>query len=158
SVLSQEGVDAEFSGAAAADAAGGLTIEGVGGSGEDFMLGSSRPTALPDAVNADVEAAYERARAQLGPARFEWVHDGAEVWVVQLHRGPLPGYGRTIYPGEPSHEHHFEVERGLEELRALVAHVQGSEDGIVLIGSVGVTSHFGDVLRKARVPSRIETP
>jgi hypothetical protein len=25
-----------------------------------------------------------------------------------------------------------------------------------LLGDVGVTSHFGDVLRRARIPSRIE--
>ena len=45
---------------------------------------------------------------------------------------------------------------GLEGLRELVTRVQGTGDGIVLVGEVGVTSHFGDVLRKGRVPSRIE--
>jgi hypothetical protein len=156
SVLAQEGVDAEYSGAAASDATGQLTVEGVAGTGEGFMLGTKRPTPLPDWVSRDIHSAYEQARPSVGEARFEWVHDGSRLWIVQLHTGALPSQGRTIYPGEVSREHHFDVELGLEELRELVAKLQGSSDGIVLIGSLGVTSHFGDVLRRARIPSRIE--
>jgi len=29
---------------------------------------------------------------------------------------------------------------------------------VVLVGNVGITSHFGDLLRGARIPSRIERP
>jgi hypothetical protein len=154
-VLSQEGVDARYSGVAATDAAGKLTIEGVRGYGAEFMQGKSRPSALPRNVLDDVESAYIKATA-LGEVRFEWVHDGRNVWVVQLHRGALPGTGRTIYPGEPSHEHRFNITQGLEALRNLAERVRGTGAGIVLVGAVGVTSHFGDVLRRARIPSRLE--
>jgi hypothetical protein len=50
------------------------------------------------------------------------------------------------------------VAEGIGALRELIAGVDGSGDGVVLVGRVGVTSHFGDLLRRARVPSRIEEP
>jgi hypothetical protein len=34
--------------------------------------------------------------------------------------------------------------------------LQGTGEGIVLAGRVGITSHLGDLLRRARIPSRIE--
>ena len=155
SVLAQEGVTAAYSGVAAGEDGGTLLIEGVQGYGDSFMLGTSRPTNIPQQVRADVERAYDIAAAALGAARFEWVHDGAQTWIVQLHRGGLPGRGRTIFPGAAVNEHRFEVGRGLEELRQLIAEVEGTGDGIVLVGDAGVTSHLGDVLRRARIPSRI---
>jgi hypothetical protein len=155
-VLSQEGVDAKYAGVAATGPEGGLIVEGVGGYGDDFMQGKARPSELPREIVNEVELTYQAAADALGPVRFEWVHDGSRVWVVQLHRGALPSGGRIIYPGVASEEHRFDVTHGLEELRDLVALVQGTSDGIVLLGSVGLTSHFGDVLRKARIPSRIE--
>lgn len=158
SVIAQEGVDAAYSGAAAVDATGDLTIEGVAGPGEGFMLGTAQPTSLPDSVRKDIESAHERAASAIGAARFEWVHDGDQLWVVQLHRGELPSTGRTIYPGQPTGEQRYDVSGGLEGLRELVSRVRGTGEGIVLVGSVGVTSHFGDVLRKGRIPSRIEPP
>jgi hypothetical protein len=64
----------------------------------------------------------------------------------------------VIYPGDPLSEHRFHVGKGLEALRALIEQVEGTGEGIVLVGRVGVTSHLGDVLRRARIPSRIEPP
>lgn len=157
SVLSQEGVAAQFSGVAAGEADGTLRIEGVPGYGEAFMLGAAGPRSVPDHVRTDVEVTYARAATALGAARFEWVHDGTETWIVQLHQGGLPGHGRVIYPGTPTRTHTFDVTRGLEALRALVQTVQGTGEGIVLVGEAGVTSHLGDVLRKAMIPSRIES-
>ena len=43
-------------------------------------------------------------------------------------------------------------------LRELIATINGAGDGIILVGRIGITSHFGDVLRRARIPSRIEEP
>jgi hypothetical protein len=48
------------------------------------------------------------------------------------------------------------VDEGIEALRALADQLAGSQDGVVLIGNAGVTSHLGDILRQARIPSRIE--
>ena len=154
-VIAQEGVEAAWSGAAASTQ-DGVTVEGVAGTGEAFMQGDAPPERLPRRVVQAVEAVLAKAVAKIGPVRLEWAHDGARVWVLQLHRGGIPAHRRTIYPGNAEVEHRFRVEDGLEALRALVDDLQGTEHGVVLVGSVGVTSHFGDVLRRARIPSRIE--
>jgi hypothetical protein len=66
--------------------------------------------------------------------------------------------GRVIFPGEALCYHPLEIAQGIDALRELIARVEGTGDGIVLVGRVGVTSHFGDLLRRARIPSRIEAP
>jgi hypothetical protein len=63
---------------------------------------------------------------------------------------------RTIYPGRASVEHRFRIDNGLEELRELASRLSGTGEGVVLVGNAGVTSHLGDVLRRAKIPSRIE--
>ncbi|MHC5761846.1 hypothetical protein, partial [Nostoc sp.] len=78
------------------------------------------------------------------------------IWLVQLHCGATKSSGSTIYPGNVPFYHTFEVERGLEELRNLISTIQNKEEGIILVGDVGITSHLGDVLRRAEIPSRIE--
>lgn len=161
SIIAQEGVDAQFSGAAlgpdSATLQASLVIEGTRGYGDEFMVGVKKRAPLPDSVLARVRELYDRAAATLGPVRMEWVADQNRAWLVQFHRGGTASSGTTIFPGEPARFHEFAVERGLEALRALVAELSGSGDGIVLRGDVGVTSHLGDILRAAKIPSRIET-
>ena len=120
------------------------------------MTGRGTLTAVPDEVQERLLALYEHASTCLGPVRMEWVADAGRVWVVQLHRGATKGSGTTIHPGAPASYRRFEVERGLEELRKLVSELEGGDEGIILVGEVGITSHFGDVLRRAQIPSRIE--
>lgn len=156
SVLAQEGVEPHYSGALVAGASGEPIIEGVAGAGDAFMQGNAGPEPLPAEVLDAVSELYQAAAAQLGPIRLEWVYDGGSAWVVQLHKGVTPSSGRTVYPGAASRYRRFEVAQGLEALRALVAEVGGTEEGILLVGNIGITSHFGDVLRKARIPSHIE--
>lgn len=158
SVMAQEGVEAVYSGAALEGPNGELTVEGVAGTGEGFMQGRVAPERLPNGVIADVALTHEKASRLLGPVRFEWVHDGRTVWVVQLHRGASETTARVIYPGDVSSERRFNVEDGLEALRRLIDQVKDTPEGIVLIGRVGVTSHLGDILRRAHIPSRIEEP
>ena len=158
SILAQQGVDAKHSGALIAQPDGEPLLEGVRGFGEGFMVGERAPEPLPPGVAADVLDVYRQASAALGPVRFEWVHDGHRAWVVQLHRGASATSGRTIFPGEAARWHRFDVAGGIGALRELIAAVGGGGDGVVLVGRVGVTSHFGDLLRRARVPSRIEDP
>jgi hypothetical protein len=159
SVLDQEGVDARYSGAAIARPDGDPTIEGVVGFGDGFMQGRNAPQKLPPAVTRKVEAIYDAAVKQLGPVRFEWVLDDQDVWIVQLHRGITMSTGGTIYPGEPTVEHRFHVDNGLDALRRFIGDLPlGQNHGVILLGRVGVTSHFGDVLRRARIPSRLEVP
>jgi hypothetical protein len=155
-VLAQEAVDARYSGAAA-EAAGELIIEGVAGLGDAFMVGDVPPDKLPFEIVRDVRAKLVDIRDQIGAARLEWVHDGTRVWVIQLHSGSISSSGRIIYPGAPSVEHRFPVEQGLEELRNFISRIDRSREGVILVGNVGITSHFGDVLRSSRVAARIES-
>jgi len=156
SVLAQEGVDARHSGALVAGPDGEPLVEGVAGRGDDFMLGRRPPEELPAGVESSLKDLYRRAAGRLGTVRFEWVHDGARPWIVQLHRGAAVSSGRVIFPGDAESYRSLEISRGIDALRELIAKVQGTGDGIVLLGRVGVTSHFGDLLRRARIPSRIE--
>jgi hypothetical protein len=156
SVLAQEGIDAQYSGALLTTIDGHVLIGGVEGRGEEFMQGTAAPTALPAPVEDRVRRLWDRACAELGPVRIEWVHDAREPWVVQLHCGASPSSGDEIYPGDASRFIRFPVSGGLDALRALIERACGTDEGIVLVGEVGVTSHMGDLLRKAEIPSRLE--
>jgi hypothetical protein len=159
SVLAQEGVDAAHSGSLVVESDGALRVEGAAGYGDRFMVGEAEVEELPPDVLASVRERYEQAHRALGPVRMEWVRDREGfTWVVQLHRGATTTRGSVIHGGEASRYHRFDVARGIEELRALIASVRGTGEGIILVGHVGVTSHLGDLLRKAAIPSRIEYP
>lgn len=159
SVLAQEGVDAAYSGSLVVEADGNVRIEGAAGYGDKFMVGEALVEELPPEVLSSVRARYEEAHAHLGPVRMEWAHDREGfTWVVQLHRGATTTQGSVIHQGEASLYHRFEVSRGIDELRGMIARVRGKGEGIILVGHVGVTSHLGDLLRKAEIPSRIEYP
>lgn len=158
SVLAQEGVESAFSGAVVTDPDGRPVIEGVSGTGERFMLGRDAAQPLPPDVIGSVTEVFNQATQHLGAVGFEWVFDADKgiVWVVQLHQGIGTAGGGVLYPGTATADHIFNVEDGLEALRGLAASLKGTGEGIVLVGDVGITSHFGDVLRKAKIPSRIE--
>lgn len=156
-VLRQNGVNAVASGAAVAQSDGSLLIEGVSGFGDQFMVGERRPESLLSATHDRVRDTYAQIVDAIGPARFEWVDDGHSVWVVQLHCGVSVSLGTTIVPGSPERFHRFAVADGLEGLRSLIEQVKQTDDGITLVGVVGITSHFGDVLRRSGIPSRLES-
>jgi hypothetical protein len=153
-VLAQEGVGARWSGAAVPGTDGGQLVEGVAGFGDDFMLARTAPARLPDQVLDDVRLAGARAATTLGPVRFEWAHDGHQAWVLQLHLATATASPTTIYPGTPARWHRFDPSLGLERLRELIATVERGE-GVEVAGDVGVTSHVGDLLRRAAVPARL---
>ncbi len=157
SVIAQEGVNECYAGALATTEQGHQIIEGVRGpKGPDFMAGRASPEELPSEVIIAVSKTSALAAKQLGPVRIEWVYDGAVVWVVQLHIGSVPSHHQVIYPGQVNEYERFDVTLGLEALRDLILTVKGNKKGIILVGRVGVTSHFGDILRKSKIPSRIE--
>jgi hypothetical protein len=81
-------------------------------------------------------------------------HDGDTAWVLQLHLASAAAAGTTIHPGTPSRWHRFDPSLGLERLRDLIASV-GVDEGIEVAGDIGVTSHAGDLLRRAAIPSRL---
>jgi hypothetical protein len=154
SVLAQEGITARYSGSLIVERDGGLLIQGVTGYGDDFMLGRAIDD-LPDSIERSVGKLYQRTASFLGPVRMEWVHDGHKPWIVQLHKGSTLSLGPNIYPGNASRYHRFDVKAGIDALRSLIE-ATGADEGIILVGRVGITSHLGDLLRKARIPSRIE--
>jgi hypothetical protein len=153
-VLAQEGVHARWSGAALPGHDGGPVVEGVAGFGDGFMLARAAPARLPDRVVDDVGRVGARAADALGPVRFEWAHDGDQAWVLQLHLAEAAASGTTIHPGTASRWHRFDPSLGLEALRELIASL-GAGEGVEVAGDVGVTSHAGDLLRRAAVPSRL---
>lgn len=155
SVLAQEGVHAEYSGSLIVEHDGGVRIEGVPGYGDDFMLGRAIGT-LPSRIRDSVSELYSAAADQLGPVRFEWVHDNEKAWIVQLHKGATVSSGNVVYPGEPKVFHRFEVKQGIDSLRELIQGIRNGDEGVIIVGEVGITSHLGDLLRRAKIPSRIE--
>lgn len=156
SVLSQDGVFPSYSGALISTDDGEPLIEGKKGAGDSFMLGEAGPEEIPAVVLRDVRALYEKAFAALGPVRFEWVHDGQCVWVVQLHSGGTHTTSHCLVPGEAKCWIDFDVKKGLEALRHQVADMKPNE-GLTLIGKVGLTSHIADVIRKSGIPTRMKS-
>lgn len=152
SVLSQEGVHALWSGAAIEGAEEHLFIEGIAGTGERFMQGRAAPESLPAEVSMAVAKLRAKAREALGPVRFEWVFDGEDAWIVQLHRGASASSRTAIVPGDAATWLDFDVADGLEALRERISRVP-SGTGLVLHGEVGLTSHVADVVRKAGIPT-----
>jgi hypothetical protein len=157
SVLSQSAIEARFSGAAIADRDGRPVIEGALGEGDRFMLGQRSPESLPAEVAADVERVYTQVASAIGAARFEWVHDGERVWIMQLHRGGTNSAASTLVPGEAAEWAVFKASQGLEELRRFLANLP-ADVGVRIEGEIGLTSHFADLLRKTKRPARISRP
>lgn len=154
SVLSQAGVYPAYSGALIVGADGETIIEGRAGTGETLMLGEGKPEVVPSGILQDVQEVYNRAEAALGPVRFEWVHDGKRVWVVQLHRGATESTLVRLTSGEANDWVEFDVTAGLTALRTLLGGLPPNT-GLVLRGRVGLTSHMADVVRKSRAPARM---
>ncbi len=156
-LIFQDDVESRFAGAVITDAWDDVVIEGKAGYGDDFMVGAASSIELPAHVRDSVHGVWEKAHALFGPVRFEWCYDIAgTLWIVQFHVGRSDSAGNVVYPGEPERFEIFEVSRGLEALRACIEQAKRDHVGIILKGDVGITSHFGDVLRRNQIPSRLE--
>ena len=153
SVLCQSAVPAAFAGAAITDGNGKMVIEGTRGEGDHFMLGQNSPERLPPNIAADVQSLFADASSILGALRFEWVHDGGRVWIVQLHKGGTESAGSTLVPGEAKEWAVFKAVKGLEELRRFLKDLPDTA-GVTIEGEVGLTSHIADLLRKSNRPAR----
>src|SRR5262249_19949581 len=154
SILGQAGVEPLYSGASIVLQTGEVATEGLRGTGDAFMQGTANAETLPASILADVERLHADA-AELGPVRFEWVHDGERVWVVQMHRGATASAADVLVPGSAKRWTFFDVSLGLEVLRDLIAKLK-PDHGVELQGEVGLTSHIADVIRKANVPARMK--
>jgi hypothetical protein len=153
SVISQRSVDFLYSGSLLTQKGAKPYIEGTTGRGDEFMLGKEIGELPANVVDA-VSKVFEKAYGKFGPVEMEWVFDGKKVWIVQLHRSQEnEGDLTVIVPGEASEFVDFAVKDGLESLRSLISDLSRTGKGIRLVGNVGITSHYGDVLRKSGIPS-----
>ena len=157
SILAQESVDFVYSGAAQT-ADSGAIIEGKSGRGDSFMTGQAKVDKLPADVRADVLRTHDALSAALaGAIKFEWVWDGSSVWIVQLHRRAQASSVSVIYPGHAKTYISFDASDGLDKLRELILGIKGKNVGVIVEGEVGVTSHVGDILREAKIPSYLRS-
>jgi hypothetical protein len=155
-VLAQESVDALHSGATLPQADGQDFVEGVAGAGDAFMLGTRPPEPLPPAVVDYVRALAASARQTVGPVHLEWAYDGRQAWILQMTLSTDEYQGGVLSPGEPAAGWiDYDPADGLAALREAVTAARAGDRGILVHGSVGVTSHIGDVLRRASVPARM---
>lgn len=133
-------------------------IEGVFGKGDAFMIGQGSIEKLPREIIQKVKKLNSKIRShyeQLGEVSIEWVYDGKDVWVVQLNQIKVNSSQNVIVEGSPEKYIQFNVTKGLEELRKTIKELTETGIGIELIGNIGITSHFGDLLRLAKIPSRL---
>lgn len=157
SYLWQDHVDAKFSGKALTDAEGRPVIEGIHGRGDVFMAGSVSAEELPRYVTDRIRQLWEQAKSVFGPVQFEWAYDDRDrAWLVQLHAEAVLSSGDLIYPGEPASWQRFAVPGKLEDFRKFAIRAKQEGFGVILDGDIGITSHFGDILRANAIPSRIE--
>ena len=158
-VIAQEGVDARWSGATMPVSVDDDFVQGVEGVGDAFMIGEAPPVDLPDSVIADVRALAQRARDALGPVRLEWAHDGQCAWVIQMHVAKhFFESARVLSQGDADEWIDFHTDDGLDHLREMLPKAAERGAGILVHGNIGITSHVGDLLRKARVPGRLSVP
>lgn len=157
-VLAQEGVNALWSGASMPAGDGQDFVQGVEGSGEEFMVGDAAPADLPAHVIDDVRGLAARARDVLGPVRLEWAHDGSRAWVVQMHIAKhFFGGEQVLSEGEASEWIDFHTMDGLDRLREILPKAAKRGAGVLVHGQIGITSHVGDLLRKAKIPGRLDS-
>jgi len=166
SILSQDAVDALYSGASfVTEYEDSDLIEGVIGNGDKFMVGEQDKLELPVGVIEAVKTLNNKIRSyhnELGDVSVEWVYDGNIVWLVQLNQ--LKGENKyknsesnIIVQGSPSHYEKVFVKDGLDSLRSKIDLLKDKNIGIELIGNIGVTSHFGDLLRLSNIPAILKS-
>ncbi|MTI66344.1 MAG: hypothetical protein FH753_07060 [Firmicutes bacterium] len=159
SILSQDSVEAVFSGASIVKKSmENDIIEGVSGKGDAFMIGEKNNHILPEAVIRGVKRLNNKIRSYyryIGEVSIEWVYDGEHVWIVQLNQLKSKGNKNIIVEGNPLYYKEFDVSNSLDELRELIKNIKEKNIGIELIGNIGITSHYGDLLRLANIPSKL---
>lgn len=149
SILSQDGVRAAYAGALMIGEE--IIVEGVRGFGEDYMLGQDGPQELPKAVVTLAQEIGRALRAEFGTLTAEWVYDeSGKLWIVQINQ--LSAVESATWTRDDAiWWHDYYPSEGVEALRSLVTALPAAT-GVVVHGKVGVTSHVGDILRRAHVP------
>lgn len=164
SILSQENVNPLWSGALLPGKNNDIPfIQGVDGRGDRFMIGAKYKE-LPSDVKKSVAELYKKIVKEIGPVKIEWVFDGKQTWCIQMHKTKHVQSDENIIvqsKNKKTKYHNFSIDseintkEQLDELRKLIKIIDTEFMGISLIGDIGVTSHFGDILRKENIPSKI---
>jgi hypothetical protein len=158
SIISQESVEPLWSGALISQKDNeSPIIEGSEGKGDKFMIGENKNILPNNVVNA-VKKLYKNIFKKIGHISLEWVYDGKQAWCVQLHKKSTNFGSDVIYSNSKNKIDYIEykVSDGLNGLRELINSLKFKAEGILLVGDVGITSHFGDLLRKSKIPSKIK--
>jgi len=165
-ILSQESVNPLWSGALLpGEDKEKPFIQGVSGRGDKFMIGA-KDEEIPLNVIDSVTELYENIVKKIGLVKIEWVFDGKRAWCVQMHKTQhfqsdqniiVPSKNKSIEYHDFKIDSQIDTKEQLDELRKLIKSIKNKSMGISLIGDIGVTSHFGDILRKANIPSKIES-
>ncbi|MGX1218692.1 hypothetical protein AB7M42_008957 [Bradyrhizobium diazoefficiens] len=151
SCLEQQHVGAQFSGAAFCGDQSPL-IEGIAGTGEQYMLGLCAPETLPITVQRTVACLAEEVSSMFGRSRLEWVFDGDRAWVVQINQ--IAGERREAISHEVPNEEYIDYDpiAGLAELQEIIDYAKIRGCGVRLARAVGLTSHVCELLNNAEVP------
>lgn len=157
SLIFQEGVQSKYSGATYPIFQNSI-IEGIAGTGDDFMSGSKAPEPLPPQILKDVIELVKTAESRVeSRVRIEWVHDGNQVWIVQLHVVTQESLDSPMYHGEKvTNWIDFDPDTGISALSKIIAIAKKNGNGVRVTRSIGFTSHVGDLLRKNQVPFKIK--
>lgn len=157
SVISQDSVESIYSGASIVSSeSSNDVIEGVLGKGDLFMIGKESPNKLPDDLYQKLKSVNNKIRCHynlLGDVSYEWVYDGVNIWVVQLNQIKENSNKNVIVQGNPIEYKVFNVSNGLDSLRELIQEIKHKNIGVILKGNIGITSHFGDLLRQSKISS-----
>ena len=63
----------------------------------------------------------------------------------------------VVVPGNVERFLRFEVaDKSLTDLREVIASARADNAGVLLVGDVGLLCHFGDMLRREGIASRVE--
>lgn len=151
SVLCQESIRPKYSGRLIVNADQAVLVDGVRGGGEAFMLGQGRGE-LPDSIIDEVKKTYD-SLAPLGPVEFEWVHDGHQVWIVQLHLAKVDRRIMSNLGGVEWEEFHYSGPAVIEQFRNMARRLQGTGKGVRVHGNVSPLSHVGEIAMHYGVPA-----
>jgi len=152
SVLIQEQVEAEHSGRAVSSG-DDVTIRGVAGAGDAFMLGDRSEEPLPARVEERVREAHAAARTHFGLIGIEWVFDGALVWILQMNAPRAAPAAHSDDAATDWIEFPF-VPGAIDAFRHEVESLRGTTRGISVRGNVSPLSHLGEIAELAGVPVR----
>jgi hypothetical protein len=155
SVLIQDEVPAIYSGGSLTQVDQSVYIEAKRGFSDRLMLGEEGPDV---SIRRNVRDLVEKTHLELmrlfGSVRVEWAYFDSKIWILQLQQEEAISKNNIIVPGNPIVSHDFNVREGLESLRLLVQSLKDTQEGINLVGDIGMTSHMADILREYNIPSR----